>query len=108
QLMDIVMRESERLNDTVGSFLSYAKPQGHRPQVVDLEQILEESAALLRNSPELRTGHQIVVGAGRAPCRATADESQMRQVIWNLATNALRSMPGGGRLELGVESTGDH
>ena len=27
QLMDIVLRESERLNDTIRSFLAYARPQ---------------------------------------------------------------------------------
>ena len=33
QLMDIVLRESERLNDTIRSFLAYARPQTffHRP-----------------------------------------------------------------------------
>jgi signal transduction histidine kinase len=27
QLMDIVLRESERLNETIKSFLAYARPQ---------------------------------------------------------------------------------
>jgi signal transduction histidine kinase len=29
-----------------------------------------------------------------------ADEGQLRQIMWNLATNGLRAMPDGGRLQL--------
>src|SRR4029453_13215930 len=31
-----------------------------------------------------------------------ADESQVRQILWNLATNGLRAMPHGGELTLGA------
>ena len=31
------------------------------------------------------------------------DENQMRQIVWNLATNGLRAMPDGGRLRLIAE-----
>ena len=36
------------------------------------------------------------------PVWCEADEGQVRQVIWNLATNGLRAMPDGGRLRLGA------
>jgi signal transduction histidine kinase len=35
-----------------------------------------------------------------------ADENQIRQIVWNIATNGLRAMPNGGRLALSVET--DH
>ena len=34
-----------------------------------------------------------------------ADEGQVRQILWNLATNGLRAMPNGGRLRLSVAET---
>jgi two-component system sensor histidine kinase PilS (NtrC family) len=39
-----------------------------------------------------------------------ADENQIRQIVWNLATNGLRAMRSGGRLTLGarVEQGGEH
>jgi signal transduction histidine kinase len=40
-----------------------------------------------------------------------ADENQVRQIVWNLATNGLRAMPNGGRLLLSVrsaEESGNH
>ena len=36
QLMDIVLRESERLNDTIRSFLAYARPQRQAMSRVDV------------------------------------------------------------------------
>jgi signal transduction histidine kinase len=38
-----------------------------------------------------------------------ADENQLRQILWNLATNGLRAMPSGGRLDMSakVEQQGD-
>ena len=34
------------------------------------------------------------------PVMIDADEAQIRQIIWNLATNGLRAMPDGGTLRL--------
>jgi two-component system sensor histidine kinase PilS (NtrC family) len=99
-LMDIVLRESDRLNDTIRSFLSYARPQAAVPQPVDLARTLQDAATLLRNSPELKPGHQVVVEAPAAGVMVEADDGQLRQVVWNLATNGLRAMPAGGTLRL--------
>ncbi|HET9358130.1 MAG TPA: ATP-binding protein [Vicinamibacterales bacterium] len=102
QLMDIVLRESERLNDTIRSFLAYARPQPSAPARLDVRRILQDTALLLRNSAEVRGDHVIDVEAPREPVWCEADESQIRQVVWNLATNGLRAMASGGRLLLAV------
>ena len=36
-----------------------------------------------------------------------ADEGQIRQILWNLATNGVRAMPSGGRLRLAVRTGGE-
>ena len=36
-----------------------------------------------------------------------ADEAQIKQIVWNLCTNALRAMPDGGRLRLGAREDED-
>lgn len=99
-LMDIVLRESDRLNETIGSFLAYARPQAAVPRPVDLLRLLQEAASLLRNSPECRPEHRIDVDGPPAGLVVDADEHQIRQVVWNLATNGLRAMPAGGTLRL--------
>jgi len=100
QLMDIVLRESDRLNDTIRSFLAYARPQRQANAPVDVGRIVTDAGRLLENSPELNAKHRIAIRAPSVPVWLNADESQIRQIVWNLATNGLRAMPNGGTLTL--------
>ena len=109
QLMDIVLRESERLNRTIGSFLAYARPQRFQIARFDLRRAVNDTTLLLRNSSEIHPGHDIVADVPDEPLWYEADEGQMKQIFWNLATNGLRAMPGGGRLTVsaGAESSSE-
>jgi len=98
QLMDIVLRESERLNTTIRSFLAYARPQRFEIARFDVRRALNDTALLLRNSSEVRHGHDIRVDVPADELWYEADEGQIKQIVWNLATNGLRAMPDGGRL----------
>ncbi len=102
QLMDIVLRESERLNDTIRSFLAYAKPQRISSARLDVKRVLNDAAQLLRNSSDLQEGHQVDVRVPPTDVMFEGDENQIRQIVWNLATNGLRAMRAGGRLTLGA------
>jgi two-component system sensor histidine kinase PilS (NtrC family) len=102
QLMDIVLRESERLNDTIRSFLAYARPQRFSIAKLDLRRVLNDAALLLRNSSEVQDGHVIDVRVPMTEVPFEADENQIKQIVWNLATNGLRAMRTGGTLTLGA------
>jgi two-component system sensor histidine kinase PilS (NtrC family) len=109
-LMDIVLRESDRLNETIRSFLAYARPQRNPSVRLDVRQLVTDTATLLQNSPELLETHAIRCDVPPGPVWCLADEAQIRQIVWNLATNGLRAMPEGGALTLTVsarESSGD-
>jgi two-component system sensor histidine kinase PilS (NtrC family) len=109
QLMDIVLRESERLNDTIKSFLAYARPQRVTLTRLDIRRVVQDTATLLRNSSDVREEHVVAVDLPSEPVWFDADENQLRQILWNLATNGLRAMPSGGRLDMSakVEQQGD-
>jgi two-component system, NtrC family, sensor histidine kinase PilS len=109
QLMDIVLRESERLNTTIRSFLAYARPQRFEIARFDLRRAVNDAALLLRNSAEVHERHEVLLDVPAHELWYDADEGQIKQIIWNLATNGLRAMPDGGRLHLGVrvEPSGD-
>ena len=104
QLMDIVLRESDRLNETITSFLAYARPLRVSSQRFDLRRAVNDTAVLLRHSPESEDRHQIRVDVPEAPVWFVADESQIQQIVWNLATNGIRAMPDGGALVLAVRT----
>ena len=98
ELMDIVCKESRRLDGTIRDFLLFAKPGRFHPEETDLASLLRETLSLLENSEEKRPGHQVVLDAGREAVSAEVDVNRMKQVFWNLAKNALRAMPEGGTL----------
>src|SRR5258706_5625392 len=104
QLMDIVLRESERLNETIRSFLAYARPQRFTLTRLDIRRVVQDTATLLRNSAEVRDDHEINVDLPEDPVWYEADENQIRQILWNLSTNGLRAMPSGGRLMLSAKA----
>jgi two-component system, NtrC family, sensor histidine kinase PilS len=109
QLMDIVLRESERLNQTIKSFLAYARPQRLLVQALDLRTVVRETATLLRNSTDVGERHTIEVKLSDREVIIDADEGQIRQIVWNLATNGLKAMPNGGTLSISTceEASGD-
>ena len=59
ELMDIVLRESDRLNRIITDFLTYARPRKFSLAETDLREPLRETFALLRHSPELLDGHRL-------------------------------------------------
>jgi two-component system sensor histidine kinase PilS (NtrC family) len=104
QLMNIVLRESDRLNETIRSFLAFARPQRRAMVELDLRRLVADAATLLKNNAEVTERHSIVVDVPDEPVTFRADETQMRQIVWNLATNGLRAMPDGGTLRLGART----
>ena len=98
QLMQIVLRESDRLNRIVSDFLTYARPPKIERTMIELAGLLSETIALLRNSPELRPDHLIGEEYPDEPLLYQGDPNQLRQIFWNLARNAIQAMPQGGEL----------
>lgn len=107
QLMDIVLRESDRLNGTIRSFLDYARPRRFAIARFDLRRALQDAGLLLRNSADLLDAHIIEVSVPDEPVWFEADEGQIKQIVWNLATNGVRAMPSGGRLRLAASTDAD-
>jgi len=107
QLMDIVLRESDRLNGTIRSFLDYARPRRFAIARFDLRRALQDAGLLLRNSADLLDSHIVDVSVPDEPVWFEADEGQIKQIVWNLATNGVRAMPSGGRLHLAASTDAD-
>jgi two-component system sensor histidine kinase PilS (NtrC family) len=104
QLMDIVLKESDRLNHTIKSFLAYAKPQKAQLTRLDLGTLVKETALLLRNSPDVGQRHTVEVSLPDGEVPVDGDEGQLRQILWNLATNGVRAMRDGGELRLSARN----
>jgi two-component system, NtrC family, sensor histidine kinase PilS len=102
ELMEIILRESDRLNRIITDFLNYARPRSARHAKVDIGELLHETFTLLRYSPEINERQSVEEEVIDGPLMADADAEQLQQVFWNLARNALQSMPEGGTLRAQV------
>lgn len=101
-LAAVASQETERLNRIIRDFLQYARPGPFAAAPVELVALMEEMARLFRRSPEVTERHIIEVSRGPGNTWAMADRDRLRQVFWNLAGNALKAMPEGGRLRVRV------
>lgn len=108
ELMDIVLRESDRLNRIITDFLTYARPRKFSLVETDLREPLRETFALLRHSPEVGAGQTLEEDLPDEPVMALADAEGIRQVFWNLARNALNAMPDGGTLHAEMARASAH
>jgi two-component system sensor histidine kinase PilS (NtrC family) len=102
-LVGIVSRESERLNRIITDFLNYSREKSYEFGEVDLAGLLDETLTLLERQPDLDGKYRIERSFGNGPVRAKVDSGRIKQVFWNLCDNALRAMPEGGTLTVGLE-----
>ena len=102
QLMDIVIKESKRLDTIIRDFLLFAKPGRFNPQPGDLVALVRETLSLLENSEEKKLHHRVVTIFQRPSMSIVADLDRLKQVFWNLTKNALRAMPDGGALTVKI------
>jgi two-component system, NtrC family, sensor histidine kinase PilS len=104
-LMKIVMRESDRLNSIITNFLSYARPKAGNFTEVDVSEAVRETVKLLRHGPDVSERHAIEAHTPEHPVLINGDSTQLKQIFWNLARNAINAMPDGGVFRIQVEST---
>jgi signal transduction histidine kinase len=102
-LVNIVSRESERLNHIITDFLNYSREKTYEFQEADVRSLLDETLTLLEKKPEVENKYHIVRTFNGAELRARVDANKIKQVFWNLCDNALRAMPSGGTLSVGIE-----
>jgi two-component system sensor histidine kinase PilS (NtrC family) len=100
KLLDILLKESQRLDRTIKGFLRFARPRERSTVEFDVAGLLAENVELLRNSPEISQEHTVELALDPPAASIVGDPDQVSQIFWNLARNALRAMPGGGRLSI--------
>jgi len=108
RLLDIVTRESQRLNSIITDFLNYSRTKQYHFAKADLILLLEDTLTLMdhRMTAE-ETGISIQRRFAVNDAYVFADGDRIKQVFWNLCENAVRAMQSGGTLTVAVESQGD-
>ena len=108
QLLQIVTRESERLNDIITDFLAYSRGRQYQFTKVDLLPLLEDTLTLLEHRLAAENRAIRLEREYKANEAWTlADGDKIKQVFWNFCENAVRAMPQGGTLTVSVEASGN-
>jgi two-component system sensor histidine kinase PilS (NtrC family) len=102
-LMDIILRESERLNNLITDFLLFAQPAKINKDKMDIGQVIVETLELFKNSPGHDQSIKIVKNLEKKIV-VLGDQHQLKQLFWNLFINAAQIMPHGGELRVKLET----
>ncbi|MFH1241507.1 MAG: ATP-binding protein [Pseudomonadota bacterium] len=97
RLMDIVSREVNRLNNLINDFLLFARPKKANLMKFDLGQLILECLGLFQKSQRWSAGLSAHTDF-RHPIKMESDPEQIKQVLWNLFSNAVEAMGAHGRL----------
>lgn len=106
KLVQIVSRESQRLNHIITEFLNYAREKSYAFADVDVAALIDETLMLLERDASRAGKYRFERKFAARNLRVRADRDAMKQVFWNLCNNALRAMPNGGVLSVRLEAAG--
>jgi two-component system sensor histidine kinase PilS (NtrC family) len=98
RLMEIIVSESNRLSKILEEFLRFVRPQERRMAWFDVATSIHEVLELFRLSDEISDAHRIVEDVLPVESLLSGDRDQIRQIVYNVAKNAVRAMPEGGTL----------
>jgi len=98
RLMGIVVKESDRVSQSIEQFLDLASPGKIVFYFFDLAETFREVLVMMRASGELSDGVRLQGNYAEARVQFFGNANQFKQIFWNLTRNALRAMPGGGTM----------
>jgi two-component system, NtrC family, sensor histidine kinase PilS len=92
-LLQIVLRESDRLNNIITDFLAYSRGKQYRFQRVNLVPLLQDTLTLLEHRLTAEgAGITLTRSFPRTEAWVLADGDKLKQVFWNFCENAVRAM----------------
>lgn len=108
QLMEVVVRESNRLGGIIDQFLEYTRGESLKLELNDLNEILSEVLAMVKENKDFNPDIKVVRENEDIKIIANIDHHQIKQALFNIVTNAYEAMPEGGTLTLFIKNEVDY
>jgi two-component system sensor histidine kinase PilS (NtrC family) len=90
KLMNIVLKEIDRLNNLITEFLDYAKPEKKPDQIVDLKSLIEDTVLSLKSHKEIKPSLSWKLDLNSKNIYGFSDK--LRQAFLNILINAIQAM----------------
>jgi two-component system sensor histidine kinase HydH len=99
KLMQIILRETERLKQITNDIRLFAKPTKTNASRVDMSLAIEDVVTLFLNTPEWKSKIQMVTKI-KKNIFITIDPVHLKQILWNLVKNAAESIENKGKITI--------
>ncbi|MFQ5905518.1 MAG: nitrogen regulation protein NR(II), partial [bacterium] len=106
KLMDLVIKETDRLNVIIEHFLRFARTKTPSFRKVNLKKVIEEVAGLVETHPDFKENIELKTIVPEGNSMVWGDPEQVKQVFLNLCLNSLNAMKEGGQLTIEVQKVG--
>lgn len=103
KLVEIVFKESDRLNRVIEDFLKYTKERRPSVKYEDLGELIDEIWLLIRQDKRWHKGIELEKRLAPPVIVLEVDPEQMKQVFYNLFINSLEAMPYGGKIDVDIK-----
>jgi len=103
RLMEVILKESDRLNRIVSDFLTYGDARKETRTREDINELLNEVVSLVKEGRKPPAGVRITRENGGGPVYARVEAYKIKQVFINILDNALDAVRGGGGVSVALE-----
>jgi two-component system, NtrC family, sensor histidine kinase HydH len=98
---DIIVEESERLNNIITDFLNYARPREPNLSICKIDEVIDKNIAYLDTQlSENRCKVDTRIGDNLP--EIMADSEMLYQAFLNIFINAMQAMPDGGKISVNI------
>ncbi|HKE01949.1 MAG TPA: ATP-binding protein, partial [Planctomycetota bacterium] len=95
--VELLEKEVRRLESVVNEFLSFARGEDYRFELVDLSEVIQEILDFTE-AENRKAGVRVHADLQPALPKLSVDRDHLKQAILNLLSNARQAMPSGGEL----------
>lgn len=107
ELLEIVHEETLRISNIVQQFLKFARPAPAMMELGDLGSLIRDTMTLLNNDERVTENHSFELKIPEDLPPARHDKDKVKQIMWNLLTNALDALPKGGHITVEARALDD-
>jgi two-component system sensor histidine kinase PilS (NtrC family) len=106
KLMDIVLRETDRLNALANDFLLFARPRSDKTEPVEISSAIGDTLELFKEDGMLENRITVIPDLA-AGAWTEMDSEHARQIFWNLLLNAAEAIDGTGTIHVSSKTEED-